>query len=323
MKLRKPHTRKCSLDDALSLKSVLPMPIMTLCNMETNTPKSKSFRYIGDFWNSDLCTPGRPEKLVDVARWQIIIKARKLRNLQWSSREMMKEVLSLKSLINNLENNRVINESLANLLKSCSNVSVKVKKQTCNHVKTSLSHPRALRKWYSVVAGDPGFSKEAETALRIKIKELISKDYGIDLENNNLPLANEALRFMLTAVNGSWKIPIGYFLVNGLGAVEKSNLLKEALKFTHDAGVKAISVTRWCSCKHCTSRQAKCLSFNTQNEIFFYTPSINPIKWAYVLKLHELQKVDNLLAATKVRTKYNEWYHHKMNVRIAVKKIKW
>lgn len=44
----------------------------------------------------------------------------------------------------------------------------------------------------------------------------------------------------------------------------------------------------------------------------------NQIKWDYIVKLHELQKMETLLAATKVRTKHVEWYRHKMNVRIAV-----
>lgn len=138
---------------------------------------------------------------------------------------------------------------------------------------TSLPHPRTLRRWYSVVDGNPGFSKEAAVALRIKCQEHANEgkkllcamsfdeiairkhiefrenkfvgyvDYGAELDNDNLPVANEALTFMVTAVNGSWKLPIGYFLVNGVSAVEKCNLLREALKFTFDAGVEVISIT--------------------------------------------------------------------------------
>ncbi|XP_049799393.1 uncharacterized protein LOC126234696 [Schistocerca nitens] len=199
-KLRKSHSRRRSLDDASS-SEICASNALT-CDMETNTPKNKSFRYIGDFSNSDLCTPGIAEKVIDVARRQISIKARKLKNLQRSSRGMKKKVLSLKSLINN----RVINESLANLLKmlppgtlellqrvskgkeanmypaalrtfalTLNFYSSKAYSYVRKNFKTSLPHPQTLRKWYSVVDGDPGFSKEAAIALRIKSQELISK----------------------------------------------------------------------------------------------------------------------------------------------------
>ncbi|XP_049798823.1 uncharacterized protein LOC126233459 [Schistocerca nitens] len=267
--LRKSHTRRRSLDDASSSEICASNAFYSdVMRYGNEHPEKQKFRYIGDFSNSDLCTPGIAEKVIDVARRQISVKARKLKNLRRSSHGMKKKVLSLKSLINNLENNRVINESLANLLKmlppgtsellqcvskgkeanmypaalrtfalTLNFYSSKAYSYVRKNFKTSLPHPRTLRKWYSVVDGDPGFSKEAAIALRIKSQELISKgkkllcamsfdeiairkhvefcgnkfigyiDYGTDLDNDNLPVANEALTFMLTAVNGSWKIP--------------------------------------------------------------------------------------------------------------------
>ncbi|GBO39671.1 hypothetical protein AVEN_129924-1 [Araneus ventricosus] len=50
-------------------------------------------------------------------------------------------------------------------------------------------------------------------------------DYGTDLESPELPIANNALTFMVNAVNGNWKIPIAYFLIDGLNAIELTNLI--------------------------------------------------------------------------------------------------
>jgi len=44
------------------------------------------------------------------------------------------------------------------------------------------------------------------------------------LDYDGLPRAKEALVFMLVAINSNWKIPVAYFLVNGLNSQEKANL---------------------------------------------------------------------------------------------------
>jgi hypothetical protein len=45
---------------------------------------------------------------------------------------------------------------------------------------------------------------------------------------------------MAVVVNSSWKIPCGYFLVNGLTG-EKANLTKECITKLHEVGVKVVS----------------------------------------------------------------------------------
>lgn len=47
--------------------------------------------------------------------------------------------------------------------------------------------------------------------------------HGI-MESDNCPLATEALVFMVTALNKSWKIPVVYCLINGLSAEMKKKL---------------------------------------------------------------------------------------------------
>ncbi len=53
----------------------------------------------------------------------------------------------------------------------------------------------------------------------------------------------DALVFMVVAANGSWKVPCGYFLVNGLTGAEKANLTKECITKLHEVGVKVVSFT--------------------------------------------------------------------------------
>ena len=39
--------------------------------------------------------------------------------------------------------------------------------------------------------------------------------------------AKEALVFMAVSINETWKIPLGYFLIDGLSGEEKANLVNE------------------------------------------------------------------------------------------------
>lgn len=68
-------------------------------------------------------------------------------------------------------------------------------------------------------------------------------DLGTDIESDALPVAKEALVFLLVGLNMRWKIPIAYFLLNGLAAAEKANLVKGCLKMVYDCGVKIVSFT--------------------------------------------------------------------------------
>lgn len=47
---------------------------------------------------------------------------------------------------------------------------------------------------------------------------------GHNLDTDSMPLAKDALVFMVTALNSSWKIPVGYFLTNGVNGDQRSEL---------------------------------------------------------------------------------------------------
>lgn len=49
--------------------------------------------------------------------------------------------------------------------------------------------------------------------------------------------------FTLVCLNESWKIPVAYFLVNGLSAETRANLLKTCLIECYQVGVDIVAIT--------------------------------------------------------------------------------
>lgn len=48
---------------------------------------------------------------------------------------------------------------------------------------------------------------------------------GIDVPGDTAVLCTQALVFLLVAVNGQWKMPVGYFLVDGVTGEQRANLV--------------------------------------------------------------------------------------------------
>lgn len=136
-----------------------------------------------------------------------------------------------------------------------------------------LPHPATLRKWYTVVNGNPGFTSEAFKAIELRVKDskqpvlcninidemairrqlsyFNGKLYGcVDLgtgnvenDQDNVQEATNALVFLAVCLNGHWKVPIGYFLVHSFSGSERANLLKHCLELFANTGAKCHSIT--------------------------------------------------------------------------------
>ena len=65
-------------------------------------------------------------------------------------------------------------------------------------------------------------------------------DFRTELDDDSLPVATEALMFLVMPLKGSWKVLIGYFLCDDMASEEKSNLVSEALLRLHDINVKVV-----------------------------------------------------------------------------------
>lgn len=70
-----------------------------------------------------------------------------------------------------------------------------------------------------------------------------SVDMGVDVNDDSFPNAKDAFVLMLVAINGRWKLPIGYFLVDGLDNEQRSNLVPQAASFAHEKGTHMVSLT--------------------------------------------------------------------------------
>jgi DNA transposase THAP9 len=138
---------------------------------------------------------------------------------------------------------------------------------------STLPHPETLSKWYRSIKGNPGFTEEAFNVLDLKIKsgnnkqlycnvvidemgirkreiwDPVEKMYhgrvGIPGTNNEgcTNKADNAFVILLVCVNESWKIPIGYFLINGLTGEQKASLMEICLKRVQDTGIFITGIT--------------------------------------------------------------------------------
>lgn len=171
----------------------------------------------------------------------------------------------------------------------------------------SLPHPVTIIKWYKTVGGAPGFSTESLNTLQEMVRTQASKglpvlcnlvmdemsirkqiewtgkvftghvNFGINFDSDEVPAAREVLVFMLVCLNASWKIPVGYFFLNGLSGNEKATLIKHCLQFVHESGVVVTSVTFDGAPANLTMAQELGADFNKPFALktYFIHPSTN------------------------------------------------
>ena len=192
----------------------------------------------------------------------------------------------------------------------------------------SLPHQSQIRRWYSKIPAEPGFTEPAFKALSAKVTEAqkegkqvicslmldemnIKKhvswdgkrfrgyvDIGNDTEDDDsTPVAKDALVFMVVSVNGSWKVPCAYFFVDGLSGIERANLVRVCIKKLYDAGVSIISLICDGPSCHFSMMSALGASLDPLNMQAFFTHPLKPEIKVYVLLdvCHMLKLVRNTL----------------------------
>ncbi|KAJ6649675.1 DNA transposase THAP9 [Pseudolycoriella hygida] len=138
-----------------------------------------------------------------------------------------------------------------------------------------LPTPRTIRKWYESVDAEPGITEEALKALAIRVDESKKKgvylrfclsmdemsirkqiEYsksrkkfygyvdvgGASIDHEGTVVATKALVLMLTAINGHFKIPVSYFLTNGLTSYEQANVVNMVLRTFGERGVAVVAL---------------------------------------------------------------------------------
>lgn len=183
-------------------------------------------------------------------------------------------------------------------------------------------------------------------------------DIGTGLNADTLPEAREALVFLLVCLNGSWKVPVGYFLLDGLAANEKAGLVKRCLEFVQESGVTVTSVTFDGAPVNFKMVESLGANFNdpknlktsfphpvTGSEVFIYLDPCHMLKlvrncfgvqsanhviqnqegnlvsWSFIERLVEKQGTEGLHAATKIRLRHIQWEREKMKVRLATQTL--
>ncbi|CAB3242624.1 unnamed protein product [Arctia plantaginis] len=248
---------------------------------------------------------------------------------------------------------------------------------------TCLPHPSTLRKWYQSIDAGPGFTAEAFKVMSQKAKTSDKKilcnlvidemsirqikeydgnivhgyvDFGAEFdEPGDLSVpCTQSLVFLLVAINEPWKLPVGYFLVNGLTGEQRANLVKMCLSNCHDAGIEVASMTfDGCPSNIAMSRELGCLfehQYQGQLKTSFPHPTtsepvsifLDPchmiklirntlenkkvlqdsnggfIKWQYFVDLNTLQKNEMFHLANKLTTRHIDFKNQKMKVKLAV-----
>lgn len=256
-----------------------------------------------------------------------------------------------------------------------------------NYVRQSfmkcLPHPKTISKLYECINGTPGFTVEARDAVKEAVRQARDKgqgellcslmcdemnirkqlvwtgsgcighaDCGAGVASSDTPLAKEAWVFMLVAINGSWKIPVGYFFIHSLNSVERANVVHQCLNFLHESGVTVASLTfdgnstNICMAEVLGAGLTPLRDWHphfshpqTNKNIYilldaahmlklwrniFGNPKLkifdldgNEISWRFVVKLHELQDREGLLAGNRVRKRHIYFENNKMKVRLA------
>ena len=250
----------------------------------------------------------------------------------------------------------------------------------------TLPHENVVRRWYSTIDAEPGFTKAAFDVLKLKVDQEAKKnkevivalifdevaikkrvefdgkkfvgctDLGTGVEPDDMtPPATEALVFMVVALDGSWKLSIGYFLADHLKTEEKSNILRMAFKKLHDIGVKAVSVTCDCPATNFSTLKKLGSSFDVSSlKSSFTHPSdvnqqvavvldpchliklarnclsdlkvlVDPdgkrIEWEFIKKLEEVQKTEGMRAGNKLKKDHIHWHRQKMKVNLATQTL--
>jgi len=249
----------------------------------------------------------------------------------------------------------------------------------------ALPHPSVVRSWYRSINGEPGFTRESFEVLKLHANSAGQKgnriicnitmdemairkqieydgtqfrgyvDHGTgNNDSDSLPVATEALVLMVVPLNCSWKIPIGYFLINSLTAEEKANLVREAIVRLNDINIEVVCLTCDGAPNNMSMFTELGASVNTENFKSHFPHPCNPtkvvnvmldvchmlkllrntlgtqdifdgrdgvIKWEFVDRLYKLQEKEGLRLGNRLKSEHINWKSNIMKVRLAAQVI--
>ena len=246
----------------------------------------------------------------------------------------------------------------------------------------ALPHPKTLSKWYRAVDGNAGFSEQALRALQahsdalghrlrcaLVMDEMAIRrqvewdgksyvgfiDMGTNVDDDCLPVAKEALVFLAVSITDRWKIPVGYFLIDGLNGSERANLVSNCISKLYEVQTDIVSLTfdgsganlSMASVLGCTLQSlTPVTSFvHPSDDSLFVQVLLDPchmlklmrnllaekrtlsddngeqISWEYLVKLQQLQAQEGLKAGNKLTERHINWTKQKMKVNLAAQTL--
>lgn len=175
-------------------------------------------------------------------------------------------------------------------------------------------------------------------------------DYGFGSAENH-KIAAQAFVMMLVSLKENWKLPVAYFLVNGLTAECKANLIRTCLTKCNDVGVTVVALTfDGCKTNFNTAKLLGCKLDNiTDLKTTFKHPSCDvevavfpdpchmvklirntfesmkiffddegrEVKWQFLVNLVNLQNNEKLTFANKLTPRHLEFRNQIMKVKLA------
>jgi uncharacterized protein YoxC len=167
----------------------------------TTPRKIDTLRYAGDIKSPDVATPRRAKRSLDLAFNTIEKQRKKIKCLQDKNRRLLKKTKSLQDLVQHLKKKNLITEQAgANIMTSMPDAIQEIIQRNLqnrrlkysaelrsfaitlqfysakayNYIRKKFNNllpcPSVIRKWFSVVNGHPGFTKEAFQAIQNRTK---------------------------------------------------------------------------------------------------------------------------------------------------------
>lgn len=175
---------------------------------------------------------------------------------------------------------------------------------------------------------------------------------GIPMEHEDaLPLAKNVLVFMISGINKHFKVPVAYFLTNGLRTAERAALTQEVIIrvcqtgaviacTTFDGLIANLSTARYLGADFENNKPYFPDPTNEERKIFvisdpphmlklarncFASKKIQVdgkfIRWELVESLENVQRVEGLNLGNKIKTTHLNWKADKMCVRLAAETL--
>jgi len=132
-------------------------------------------------------------------------------------------------------------------------------------------------------------------------------DMGTGLDDDSLPLAKEALTFMVVAVNDSFKLPVGYFLIDGLSGKERANLVCQCLERLQQCGITVVSLTFDGASSNLSMVNSLGCNLDVNSPDFkshFKHPSADHNVYVFLDPCHMLKVVRNTLGHKKISSRW-------------------